>query len=146
MIPKPAYRSFAPFELAFFWKPRNWKEISARFGDARSGSADIRDAIIEVDEDGGLGLLRWHAAIKSWALTDVGKKRVSDLAAPKMAAAERDWVLPDKKRAPKLEKREAVDDGFLFEWLAEDDDAPPAAAESPEEELRRLAAEQSADD
>lgn len=139
-IPKPAYRSFAPFELAFFWKPRNWKEISARFGEDRTGSSDIRDAIIEVDEDGGLGLLRWHAAIKSWALTDVGKKRVGDLAAPKMAAAERDWLLPER-RTRKGKKPEVDDD--LFEWLAEDDPVPP---ESPEEELLRLATEQAADE
>lgn len=95
MPPLPPVRKFTLEELAFFWHPRVWAEIVARFGEGHGGShADVRDAIILVDQDGGLGFLRWHPRKMAWALTDKGKDWVSDLLSKKKLAEARDWRPP----------------------------------------------------
>lgn len=90
----PVYRTFTRRELAFFAIPRRWIPwIVARFGDKE----DVRAAIIQADEDGGLSLLRWLAPIKSWVLSDKGKRWVGNR---ELALGTR-WKLPDGVTDPR---------------------------------------------
>lgn len=66
-------RTFTRAELSFFAIPRRWTpEILARFGD----DGNVRDAIMQVDSDGGLAMLAWIAKQKAWVLTDRGQQFV----------------------------------------------------------------------
>lgn len=133
--PKP----FDLVELAFFWNPRRWVEIVARFGEARAGSSDIRDAIIEVDDEGGHGFLHWHKDLQAWALTDKGKAWVRDFLSPRRLNNARSWSLPEEAATPAPAEKPVV----------QEDEKPPAEAvaeESPGDELARLVEEQAADD
>lgn len=146
--PKP----FDLAELAFFWNPRRWVEIVARFGEARAGSSDIRDAIIEVDDEGGHGFLHWHKDLQAWALTDKGKRWVNDSVldgslSSRRRNRERTWALPEEAKEPEpvatiQEIVEMInrDEVPGFEQVA------AKSEESLEDELARLAAEQAADD
>lgn len=71
------FRNFSKSELAFFAVPRSWREIELRFP-CRSpdDERDLRDAIIQADDDGGFGFIKWHADKQSWCLTDRGKQWV----------------------------------------------------------------------
>lgn len=85
-------------ELAFFWSPRAWPDINERLGgNQRPGSSDVRDAIIEVDDDGGAGFLRWHKDTMSWALTDKGKAHVESFLGPRRLKREQEWRSSRKK-------------------------------------------------
>jgi hypothetical protein len=76
--------SFTKAELAFFVVPRRWiPAIVARFGD----DSDVRDKIIQLDSDGGMGLLIWVKKQKSWVLTDKGKRWAGD----RLLAREARW-------------------------------------------------------
>lgn len=70
-------RPFSPTELGFFAVPRPWTEINERFqSSAPRDEAELRDSIIDVDDDGGLGFLHWHKEVQggSWRLTDKGER------------------------------------------------------------------------
>lgn len=190
----PRHRTFYLDELAFFWFPRTWAEIAVRFGRGKAGShADVRDAIIYVDDEGGMGFLHWYAAKGAWGLTDKGKEWVKDLLSTRRLNAARTWKLPEKeleeaarevaadaatlveeeperRRAfpvtdPDLDAPDgAVVDGYervgdtwhprtdpegsvVHEPTCDmGDDCSCSAAEARDEELRRLAAEQAADE
>jgi hypothetical protein len=82
-------RTFNRSDLGFFAVPRTWREIEARFEiDRPQVEADIRDAIIHVDDDGGLGFLHWHQAKMAWCLTARGRS----VAGPRHVAAGERWV------------------------------------------------------
>lgn len=136
--PKP----FDLVELAFFWNPRRWTEIVARFGELRAGSSDIRDAIIEVDDEGGHGFLHWHKDLQAWALTDKGKKWVNDSVldgtiSQRRLNRELRWALPEEVKLPGPPP--------VVETVVE---APvePVKEEASSDELARLVEEQAADD
>jgi|SRR5579859_2587695 len=148
-IPKPVFRHFAVGELAFFWNPRCWvPDIVERFGD-RTGSSDIRDAIIEVDDEGGLCFLHWYPDRGAWGLTDKGKQWVSKLVSSREIARERDWQPSAPPPANPTPLGPSPDhycndcDVFDIEPHEHPELAKP---ETREEELARLAAEQGEDD
>lgn len=143
---KPKLRSFEARELAFFWNPRAWPDIVARFGTDMPGSSDIRDAIIVVDDEGGIGFLRWHANLGSWCLTDKGKTWVRNMVGPRILVKERDWK--------PAEDVAALAAAAVAQNAIADEATAPAIAAVPEEEkpaetreqaLARLIAEQAED-
>lgn len=67
---------FTVDELAFFQVPREWREITKRFGKQR-GLAQI----VEADCEGGRGLLTWCRRTKTWRLTDAGRAFTRGVAA-----------------------------------------------------------------
>lgn len=120
-------RAFDLAELAFFAVARRWvPDIVARFGDGQ----DVREAIMRVDSDGGLGYLRWTKKTKSWQLTDVGRNQVldEDGGTRRIQNATTKWVLePDEqKRWDKALKRQAEK---LARGILEDEDDPEAKTE-----------------
>lgn len=100
------YRTFAEEELAFFWDPRNWLEIRSRFHDKRFGG-DVRDAVIHLDNEGGLGFLKWAAAEGTWALTDRGKTWCRNMISSAKIQAARAWKAPAEDLA-RLREEDAV--------------------------------------
>lgn len=141
----PTFCSFSVAELAFFWNPRRWRpDIVERFAAKRPGSMDIRDAIIEVDDEGGAGFLHWHKDLASWALTAKGKSWVVRLGSPAVTARERDWVAKGK---PQKIKASELGESVAGDVLPTGSGSTPdgAAEASQEDELAKLIAEQSED-
>lgn len=88
---------FRPDELAFFWDPRPWlPDIRDRFAAGRPGSSDIRDAIIEADDEGGRGYLRWFKDAMTWGLTDAGKRFVEASISTRKIRKAREWTAHPK--------------------------------------------------
>lgn len=89
-------RVFSKAELAFFAVPRRWTpEILARFGEGN----DVREAIMQVDSDGGLAMLVWVKSQKAWVLTARGEQFVG---ASHLAAGRR-WE-PDEVEKVRWER------------------------------------------
>jgi len=65
--------AFKPSELAFFDGGRTWLEIVERFKEGRRVGA-ITDAVMDADNEGGRGFLRWSQVAQQWSLTPAGRK------------------------------------------------------------------------
>ncbi len=136
---EPCFKEFELHELAFFWYPKRWPEIVERFGEGRPGSSDIRDSIIAVDDEGGVGFLHWHQDMGAWALTDKGKFWVQDFLSVDRLRRSRNW----KSKKTTSEESKSLDIELAEPTSPEVKEAPVLARE---QELASLIAEQAADE